>query len=213
MVDAGQASQRRWLALWCAMLEHPRRPIGWLVALAGALLGLGVGLAAFHGFPQARPTSQPSATVMSLPLTPFAAPLTGSPAPDFGLRDLEGNFVHLSDFRGSVVLVNFWATWCGPCEIEMPMFETRVRAHDDGALVVLGVDDDESEVLVRQFRDDLNLTFPVLLDPGGRIQSLYRVLGYPTSFFVDRAGVIRRQYVGLMTEQQIDDYLHEAGLP
>ncbi len=110
------------------------------------------------------------------------------------------------------MLINFWATWCGPCRIEMPALQARYDALRDEGFTVLAVDFDEPEDDVRAFRDELDLSFPMLLDPGARVQELYRVRGYPSSFFVDREGVIRVVHIGLMTEGQIDDYLAQVGI-
>ncbi len=137
------------------------------------------------------------------------SPEVGSPAPDFTAQTLQGESVSLSDLRGQVVLINFWATWCAPCRVEMPAIQAR---YNRGGFTVLAVDFDESAELVQAFVDDLELSFPVLLDPGGEIQNLYRVRGYPTSFFVDAEGIIRVFHIGDMSEAEIDNYLTQLGV-
>lgn len=140
-----------------------------------------------------------------------AAPVVGSPAPDFELETLDGSPVSLRGLRGRVVIVNFWATWCGPCRVEMPDLEARAVRFPD-RLTVLGVNFDETPAEVAAFRDEVGVTFPLLLDPGAKVQRLYRVLGYPTTYFVDQDGIIRIQHIGLMTSDQIDGYLKEMGI-
>jgi len=132
------------------------------------------------------------------------APAVGSLAPDFALQTLDGKTVRLSDFRGQPVLLNFWATWCGPCRLEMPAIQER---YNDGAFEVLAVNFDESAALVRRFAEELNLSLPIVLDPGGQVQELYRVRGYPTSFLVDEDGVVRFLHIGEINSQTIDSYL------
>ncbi len=139
------------------------------------------------------------------------APVRGSLAPDFELADISGEQVALSDLRGRVVLINFWATWCGPCRVEMPALQSRYERYRPD-LAVLAVDFDEPEDLVRDFAQEFGLTFNVLLDPGAAIQTLYQVRGYPTSVFVDEQGVIRIIHIGIMADSQLDGYLAEMGL-
>ncbi len=136
----------------------------------------------------------------------------GSQAPEIELKDLKGETVRLTDFRGKPVLVNFWATWCAPCRVEMPIMEKKYRAHKESeTFVILAVDvkDDSGVDAVRNFLGELSLTFPILLDSDGRAETAYNVLGLPTSFFIDRRGVIRASRVGAMSEQYIDGQLQK----
>lgn len=139
------------------------------------------------------------------------APEVGAFAPDFTLMDTAGQPVTLSELRGSVVLINFWATWCPPCRLEMPGIQDRYERHN-GDLVVLAIDNDEPLEQVTAFRDEMDLTFDLLLDPAARVQMLYRVRAYPTSMFVNEHGIIQFVHIGLMTEAQLDDYLSQMGL-
>jgi peroxiredoxin len=139
-------------------------------------------------------------------------PVLNAQAPDFTLETVEGEKVQLSDFNGRPVLINFWATWCGPCRIEMPAIQDRFATYQEPGLVVLAVNYDESRGAVSIFRDEMGLTFPLLLDPGGEVQQLYRNRSYPTSFFVDEQGIIRSHHIGVMTEGQLDENLATIGV-
>ena len=123
----------------------------------------------------------------------------GSPAPDFVLEDLAGNRVRLSDFRGKTVVLNFWATWCPPCRAEMPDFQATFeqrRPRDD--FVVLAVDRlaEDDRAAVERFVEDFGLAFPVLLDATDEVVRHYGVPGLPSTFFIDRDGVLRARNLG-----------------
>jgi len=134
----------------------------------------------------------------------------GALAPDFQLQSLSGKEVKLSDLRGHVVLLNFWATWCTPCRLEMPIFQERLDQLSPD-LVVLAVNNNETEFKVSNFVDELNISFDPLLDPGGKVQDLYQVSGYPSTFFVNPNGQIQKIHIGIMTEGQLDAYLSSFG--
>jgi len=113
----------------------------------------------------------------------------GRPAPPFELAGLDGSRrLGLADLRGRVVLLNFWATWCKPCEDEMPAMERLYRAlrGTEFELVAISVDTDAEAVT--RFRDRLGLSFPILLDPRSEVSRSYQTTGYPESFLIDRAG-------------------------
>ncbi|HEY4718612.1 MAG TPA: redoxin domain-containing protein [Anaerolineales bacterium] len=137
------------------------------------------------------------------------APEVGALAPDFALQTLQGDRASLSVLRGQVVLVNFWATWCGPCRLEMPAIQA---SYNHGGFAVLAVDFNEPAQQVQTFVDELGLSFPILLDPGGSVQELYRVRAYPTSFFVDAAGVIQIMHIGEMSADTLEAYLIQMGV-
>jgi peroxiredoxin len=189
---------------------------------AGILVGLAVGAAAFAGFPAREqapsgPAPGPAgatADVAALMATgqSAAAPVVGARAPDFALVSLEGDSYHLTDLRGQAVALNFWATWCEPCEAEMPLFDAAREKYAEEGFVVLGIDADEPANLVADFRDRVGVGFPLLLDPGGEAQQLYRVRGYPTTFFIDREGVIQAQQVGILSNAQLERYLGSLGI-
>ncbi len=135
------------------------------------------------------------AWLMSRPLE--APPLeAGRAAPDFTLPDLEGAEQALSGLRGKVVLVNFWATWCKPCEEEMPAMERLYQALRERGFELLAVSVDEEAEPVRGFRDRLGLSFPILHDPEKDAAFRYQSVRYPESFLVDRNGVLVERYIG-----------------
>jgi cytochrome c biogenesis protein CcmG, thiol:disulfide interchange protein DsbE len=117
----------------------------------------------------------------------------GSLAPDFALPNLDGRTVRLSEFRGrKAVLLNFWATWCPPCRAEMPTMERAYREYGPRGLEILAVTIDAGRADgVRAFMQELNLTFPALLDPDMTVLYAYRLGGIPGSFLIDRRGVVR----------------------
>ena len=145
-------------------------------------------------------------------ITPAPAPVLGASAPSFALARLDGERVDLRTLRGTPLVLNFWATWCEPCRIEMPLLQSRYEAGRAQGLRVLAVNFDEAEPLVRSFVEDLGLTFDVLLDPGAYVQGLYRVRGYPTTFFVDARGVIRGHKVGALEPAELDALLADIGV-
>ncbi|HEV8674670.1 MAG TPA: TlpA disulfide reductase family protein [Methylomirabilota bacterium] len=129
-------------------------------------------------------------------------PTLGHRAPDFTLRDPDGKPVQLSRVLGErAVLVNFWATWCPPCREEMPIMERAYREYGAKGLEILAVSIDagsEAAVAgkVKAFMAELKLTFPALLDPRGEVVRAYQLRGLPTTFLIDRTGVIRNIEVG-----------------
>jgi len=112
----------------------------------------------------------------------------GNNAPDFTLPDLSGERVSLSDFRGKVVLLNFWASWCAPCVVEMPALERAYNQLKDRGFVVLAVAIDDDLNAIKEFQKDLGLTFPILLDNTSRTKNRYKISGYPETYIIDAEG-------------------------
>lgn len=137
------------------------------------------------------------------------APEVGHPAPDFELPDLDGTPVRLSSLRGRPVVVNFWATWCVPCRAEMPAIQSAYERHRAQGLEVLAVNLLEDEQAIRPFLHELDLTLPVLLDRDGAVARDYRVTGLPSTFFIDRDGVIRDIQVGALLESTLQAKLEK----
>ena len=128
-------------------------------------------------------------------------PLISEPAPDFKLPNLDGQSVSLSDFRGKPVLVNFWATWCGPCRFEMPFIQEIYEEWSDKGLVVLAIDMGESPSTVKDFIQSHNFSFPVLLDTNQDVALQYNIRGIPATFFIDKDGIIQGTKVGAFSSK------------
>ena len=112
-------------------------------------------------------------------------------APDFSLRNLKGNYQSLDSFSGQVVVLNFWATWCVPCRVEMPSFEKLYRRYRSEGLTVLAVTlDKKSEKNIKSFVEEYELSFPVLLDEEGEVERLYPSMTIPFTYVIDRDGRI-----------------------
>ena len=133
-------------------------------------------------------------------------PAAGMPASGFSLTDLQGKAHTLDQYRGKIVLVNFWATWCKPCTSEMPAMQTVYDQLRDKDFVVLAVNELEDEAKVREHIQQYKHTFPVLLDRENRVANQYGVFGLPVSVFIDQQGVVQ-EYIkgGLLTEQKIQE--------
>ena len=122
---------------------------------------------------------------------------TGIAAPDFTLNDIDGKRTTLSQFRGKVVLLNFWATWCAPCKEEMPSLNNLYKALKDKDFTILAVSVDTSEKPVRSFISRNDISFPVLMDTDKAVSfDLYAVFGLPMSFLIGRNGVIIEKFAG-----------------
>lgn len=129
-----------------------------------------------------------------------------SPAPNFSLPDTSGNLVNLDDYRGKVVIINFWATWCVPCKEEMPILNNFSLENSEN-IVVLGINVGDSMEEVKNFINEVKVTYPILIDLKGVVGITYHVIGYPTTYFVDAAGIIRGKYIGSITPRLIQQYL------
>lgn len=186
---------------------------GVLFILAGALI-MGI-LAAAGCTPSAQGiTRQPGPPAPSkLPPVPEIDRL----APDFTLTDLDGNSVTLSDFRGKVVFINFWTQWCPSCRAEMPEIEAIYQEYKSQDVVVIGVDILVSEIFkgydesdVRQFVQQGGYSWAFVLDTTGEVTTNYNVATIPTSFFLDKEGVIRAVTIGAMTKRAMESQLAKA---
>ncbi len=131
-------------------------------------------------------------------------------APAFTLTALDGKSISLNDGRGKIVLVNFWATWCPPCRSEMPDIQAAYLAHRS-EFIVLAINQSESDEAVKQFADEFHLTFPLLLDRDGAVSRQFQVQALPTSFFIDRAGVIRAANLGPMNRAYLEAQIAALG--
>jgi peroxiredoxin len=130
---------------------------------------------------------------------------------DFTLEDLDGTKWTLKDLSGKVVVVNFWATWCPPCRKEMPDLETLYKRFKGQGLVVLAISDEDAGK-VRPFIAEQKATYPILLDPGRKVNQLFEVEGIPKSFVYDRSGKLVAQSIDMRTRKQFLEMLGHAGL-
>lgn len=179
-----------------------RRLLILIIVLSTLLLLLGGGLIATALYFQSRTSA---AAAFSTPaganalLTPIAAaggPSVGAPAPDFTLNDLEGKSIQLSSMRGKPVLINFWATWCGPCSAEMPNIEKAYQQFKNDDIAILAVNQGEHGDQVTGYKDLYKLNFRILLDDSNQASRAYRIQALPTTIFVDRKGNIHEIHLG-----------------
>ncbi len=133
-----------------------------------------------------------------------AQPDAGHPAPDFAIHPPEGGNLTLADYRGRPVVINFWATWCGPCRLEMPDLVRLHETYRDQDLVILEINVAESHNAVAAFVAEFGMTMPVILDPRGDIQAAYKTQSLPATFFIDREGVIQLRWIGLITPDMLE---------
>jgi len=217
--DQPTAASRRPAPIWRRTAAHPAARTAFGLAVLAAIVG---GLVAFDRLSgdndgdrlvEVQP-GQVELVPEEAGVGPLdgRAPQVGQPAPDFALRDPDGNLHRLSDYRGSLVWVNFWATWCDPCKRELPDIQRLHDELEDRGLVVLEVNRQESAERALGFWRDLELDLPILLDRSGAVFDQYRLRGLPDSFFIDRDGVLRAVQVGFLTEDEMRDKLVEAGL-
>jgi len=122
--------------------------------------------------------------------------LTGQEAPDFALKSATGENLRLSEYRGDVVMINFWATWCGPCRQEMPLLDDLYSRYERVGFKLLGVNIDDDSRRAMQMVEELGVTFPVLFDESKDVSRLYQVEAMPVTVLVDRAGTVRHVHHG-----------------
>ncbi len=171
--------------------------------LRGALLIVGLFLAVWGGSMLIKGNGNGPARA--------SAPVVGANAPTFAAESLQGQVVHLKDFRGKPVVLNFWATWCPPCRAEMPMLQQYYLKHQND-YVMLAVNDAEPRSQVADFIKQKGFTFTVLLDPQQALVQMYRIQGFPTTFFIDKQGVIRYMHVGMLQEGDLRAGLQSIGV-
>jgi cytochrome c biogenesis protein CcmG/thiol:disulfide interchange protein DsbE len=134
----------------------------------------------------------------------------GKPAPDFTTQTLEGNPVRLSQYRGKPVLLNFWATWCAPCQDEMPLIQRASDIYKGQGLVVLAVNYQQTSTSsMKAFLHKVDARFPAVFDPAGQIAGAYGVnVGLPVSVFIDRSGTVSFIQLGQMSDAVLQQQLH-----
>jgi cytochrome c biogenesis protein CcmG, thiol:disulfide interchange protein DsbE len=137
-------------------------------------------------------------------------PALDQPAPNFALSGLDGQVTKLSDLRGQIVLVNFWATWCVPCRDELPAIEQVYNEQRGQGFTVLEVNEQEQAKAIKDFSDSIGTMPPVVLDRDGGVMQQYRLKGLPDSFVVDRQGIVRGLSYGPVSRATILKYIDTA---
>ncbi len=157
------------------------------------------------------PAFEPAET-SAIQLPTGGGPLAiGDLAYDFALNDVAGNRVQLSDLAGQPVIINFWATWCAPCRVEMPELEAAYQAYQNEGLVILALNQQEQTENVANFFTELGLNFTAVLDSEGAVSQLYGSANIlPTTYFINGAGQITAIHRGPMVQSQIDGYLADT---
>jgi len=129
------------------------------------------------------------------------------PAPELSLHDLDGRTVSLSDFKGKVTFVNNWATWCPPCKAEMPTLQAYYQAHKDQGFELIAIDAGDPPESVRAFTTQYGLTFRVWLDPHSEALSVFRNNALPSTYVIDRDGIVRLAWNGAADRSMLEKYI------
>ena len=184
MTAAGTADGRRGMDL-------RRLPLSYLVAagIVPIVLLAVFGLVALSRIPSTSPA------------------LVGSVAPDFAVSDLDGNPIRLADLRGRPVVVNFWASWCGPCVEEFPLLEDAARRHEADGLAIVGIVYQDRSETARTFLARNGASWPAAMDPGERVAAAYGILAPPETFFIGRDGTIVARQIGQLSQASLDEQL------
>ena len=133
--------------------------------------------------------------------------VVGKPAPEFSAKTLDGSQVQLSDYKGTIVAISFWASWCEPCKQELPELQKAAEKYPSSQLTILAVNAGELESIARTFISPMNVSFTVILDPDQSIMTQYRVGALPITYWVDPNGVIQQEQLGPLDLALIDHYI------
>ncbi len=139
--------------------------------------------------------------LLAAPAAPAAT--IGSAAPAFSLTDLDGNAVSLADLHGHPVIVNFWASWCGPCIEEFPLLQQAASEHAADGLVIVGIVYQDRADAARSFMSRMGARWATAMDPGGSVAASYGIYAPPDTFFIDRNGVIAGRQIGQLSQQDL----------
>ena len=154
--------------------------------------------------------SKEPVTQASGPITLTEAPIVGFLAPDFSLQTAVGQTVTLSEITGQPVVLNFWASWCAPCRVEMPSLQQASRTYN-GRAAFIGINQGENSTTITEFGNEYGVTYPLLVDQDNLVNRLYEVNSLPTTIFIDQNGVVREVIIGILSEavlqSRLDDML------
>jgi peroxiredoxin len=185
-----------------------------LLVFGGVLLGMSSGAAEGAGgapdMPQVPAFTEPEHGIATLAPGSGDWLEAGDAAYEFSLNDLDGNPVSLSDFRGRPVMLNFWATWCVPCRVEMPELQQALSDYQDQNLIILAINQQESPDEVQTFFEEYDLSLTPLLDSDGEVGRLYSMINLPGTVFIDPDGQVTAIHRGILAREQIDEYLAET---
>lgn len=175
----------------------------WLAIWGGALMLGAVALTIWAAKPVEAPASSAVGSTSGVP----APAKVNFVAPDLLLKNLQGDTVSLSDYRGKIVLVNNWATWCPPCKAEMPDLQAYYEKHaaDDLALLAINAGDSAADVV--QFAEAYGLTFEVLLDPNNQAVRAFKNTGLPSTYLIDRDGTVRYAWLGALNQAALEEFV------
>jgi thiol-disulfide isomerase/thioredoxin len=173
---------------WAARRRRQAKTLGLIFAVGGTLILAAVLLTVFYQ----PPTQNVTFARIGRPLSPFA------------LNDLNGRTVRLSDYQGRLVLINVWATWCPPCQAEMPLLNTYYQAHRQRGFEILAIDAGDTQAETASFASQYGLAFPVLLDLDTHLVDSLGIDSYPTSILVGKDGMIKKIHIGMFTQSSID---------
>jgi peroxiredoxin len=140
------------------------------------------------------------------------APQIGAPAMPFQLKTLDGKSISLVSYRGTPLMINFFASWCDPCREEMPLINELAAQSENDGYKVLAIAVEDSRAAVTQYAKESKLVFPVALDLNSTVKRAYRIFGPPATFFIDRQGIIRDIIIGPLTPERASTALRNAGI-
>ncbi|MFZ3588590.1 thiol-disulfide oxidoreductase ResA [Bacillus sp. DJP31] len=141
-------------------------------------------------------------------LSPKERVRVGSTAPNFILKDLDDLEYELESFRGKGVFLNFWGTWCKPCEREMPFMQNQYKHFKEQGVEILAINLDEAPIVIEKFTDRHGLTFPIPVDKDSQVLNAYDVGRLPATFLIDKDGKVLKIITGSMTEKMVNDYMN-----
>jgi len=188
----------------------PSKPVTYSILLLAAVLGAAMVLAIGTG---GTDSSAPDlAGVQWQPRAPMPSdgPEEGEPAPDFHMETLGGAAFHLAEHAGEVVVVNFWATWCAPCRVEIPdLIEMQAELTDKGVRFVGVSVDHEDDAVIRSFAEGAGINYPVIVDDGSISEKYGGVYALPMTFVIDRSGIVRFRKAGIVSRSTLMPMLED----
>ena len=137
-----------------------------------------------------------SVLILFVGSVPALTDMSGRQAPDFALKSMAGENLRLSEYRGEVVMINFWATWCGPCRQEMPILDEIYQRYQKIGFALLGVNIDDDRRRAEEMAETLGISFPVLFDHAKEVSRMYNVDAMPVTYLIDREGTVRHVHFG-----------------